>query len=103
MDHCPIIVHTPMQLEKINKPFQFFNFMTHLEGFKDAVDKAWSSTWYGDHMSILSKKIKEVKQALVALNKANGNVHSNVAQSRSTLHNIQNQLQLDPHNSALME
>ena len=31
-----------MELERVNKPFQYFNFMSDLEGFKEEVIKAWS-------------------------------------------------------------
>lgn len=96
MDHHPLILSVPMNLERYSKPFQFFNFMTEIPGFKDAVSKAWSSTWYGNPMNILCRKLKLVKRELVKLNKDHGNFQNNVNTARSRLHILQEQLTLMP-------
>lgn len=103
MDHCPLVVHTPMQLDKVHKPFQYFKFMSTLPSFYATVEKAWNTSWYGDPMAVLNRKLKDVKQALIQLNKDNGNVHSNVTQSKANLFLIQDRLRQDPHNPALLD
>lgn len=40
MDHCPLILTVPMELERYFKPFQFFNFMIDLNGFLETVSKS---------------------------------------------------------------
>lgn len=44
MDHNPLLFTAPMHLEKINKPFQFYNFMCDIEGFQEVVKNAWSES-----------------------------------------------------------
>ncbi|KAL8098626.1 hypothetical protein AgCh_031406 [Apium graveolens] len=64
----------------------------------EVVLKGWDSQWYGDPMSILCRKVKEVKMELKKLNNSHGNVSSNVAVAREALAEIQNALSLDPTN-----
>lgn len=103
MDHCSLILTVPMTIERYSKPFQFFNFMINLDGFLDTVKTAWDAPLHGDHMSILCRKLKLVKSALIDLNKKNGNLHSNVAQARATLNEIQTDLTLDPNDLEHLE
>lgn len=96
MDHCPIVIHVPMNLEKIVKPFQFLNYMCDLDGFLEVVNKAWSDQWYGNPMAILCRRLKCVKQELVILNKNRGNAHSNVKTTRAKLKEVQDSLASSP-------
>lgn len=52
--------------------------MKDTSGFHEAVQKAWNTSWFGYPMGILYRKLKLVKSELVKLNKAHGNLHSNV-------------------------
>ena len=84
MDHNPLFLSVPMTLQRSRKPFQFFNFMKDFPQFQSTVHSAWhSQPWFGDPMMILQKKLKTVKQALIALNKTVGNAHSNVDTARA--------------------
>ncbi|KAL8117310.1 hypothetical protein AgCh_015279 [Apium graveolens] len=99
MDHTPLLLHVPMKLEKLIKPFQFFDYMKDLEGFHEEVRKGWSTVWYGDPMAIICQELKEVKTELRALNKAHGNLHNNFKAAREHLSTIQQSLNdnfLDP-------
>ncbi|XP_074328140.1 uncharacterized protein LOC141666056 [Apium graveolens] len=78
MDHNPLFYEDPLHLQKIRKPFQFFNFMLHLPGFLDVVRQASTPDCHGEPMTILIKKLQVTKKALRVFNKAQGNVHSNV-------------------------
>ena len=102
MDHNPLILNSPMLLEKITKPFQYFSFMNNIEGFQDTVRNAWNCSWFGNPMSILAVKLKAVKKALIELNKANGNLQNNVSKSRSDLAAIQELLLANPQDSELL-
>lgn len=62
--------------------------MKDIVGFVEAARKAWVTSWFGNPLGVLCKKLKMVKQELVKLNKANGNLHSNVASARHRLHSI---------------
>ncbi|XP_074337166.1 uncharacterized protein LOC141674337 [Apium graveolens] len=101
MDHTPLLFHKPMQLEKICKPFQFFNFMRDIIGFQEAVMRGWAYTCSGDPMSILCRKLKEVKVELKTLNKQHGNLHRNVSIARTNLQEIQDAIDMDLLNSVL--
>ncbi|KAL8107498.1 hypothetical protein AgCh_024056 [Apium graveolens] len=101
MDHAPLLLHIPMQLEKIRKPFQFFNFMRDIIGFQEAVMRGWAYTCSGDPMSILYRKLKEVKVELKTLNKQHGNLHTNVSIARTNLQEIREAIDMDPLNSVL--
>ncbi|XP_074337173.1 uncharacterized protein LOC141674345 [Apium graveolens] len=101
MDHAPLLLHIPMQLEKIRKPFQFFNFMRDIIGFQEAVMRGWAYTCSRDPMSILCHKLKEVKVELKTLNKQHGNLHTNVFIARTNLQEIQEAIDMDLLNSVL--
>lgn len=92
MDHCPLVFSTPMQLERFSKPFQFYNFMTDLDGFAEAVSSAWSGEWFGDPMAILVRRLQVTKKSLVGLNKKHGNVRANVQLARMKLVDIQDRM-----------
>lgn len=57
MDHNPLILNVPIELDKVPKPFQYFNFMCDLEGFHESVRVAWhEETWFGDPMAVFRVK-----------------------------------------------
>ncbi|KAL8108075.1 hypothetical protein AgCh_024496 [Apium graveolens] len=76
--------------------------MSDIEGFTNAVTQAWQTPWYGDPMGILRKKLKLVKQELIKLNKANGNVNHNVQRARQDLQPVQDALSFSPTNAHLL-
>lgn len=92
MDHCPLMLHIPIEVDKINKQFHYFYHMSNIEGFEDVVTRAWISDWYGDSMSIMCKKLNLVKQELFIFNKRCGNVQNNVHIARQELNSIQEKL-----------
>ena len=104
MDHNPLFLSVPMALQHSRKPFQFFNFMKDFPQFQSTVHSAWhSQPWFGDPMMILQKKLKNVKQALIALNKTVGNAHSNVDTARASVAAVQLCLVDDRSNRAFLE
>lgn len=62
--------------------------MCNLEEYQDIIKETWQEQWFGDPMAILCKKLRQAKQALIGLNKRNGNVHSNVDIARKELHDL---------------
>lgn len=102
MDHSPLLLYVPMDLEKYSKPFQFFNVMLELPGFAEVVKNVWDTRLYGDPMAILVRKLQLLKIQLVTLNKKNGNVQSNVELARVDLAGIQNSLSLNVNDPILL-
>ncbi|XP_074347168.1 uncharacterized protein LOC141685998 [Apium graveolens] len=92
MDHNQLFLTVPMVLDRLPKPFQFFNYMSSLPSFLNLVQSAWNTTCHGDPMGIFCKKLKLVKGELVKLNKAHGNFHTLVHSARATIHDIQDLL-----------
>ncbi|XP_074342521.1 uncharacterized protein LOC141680108 [Apium graveolens] len=89
MDHKALLFEEPMQLQKISKPFQFFNYMVDVPGFHATVDKAWSLICSGSCYAKFASKLKETKVLLCQLNRAHGNVSSNVLTVRANLADLQ--------------
>ena len=102
MDHNPMILSIPIQVEPIKKCFQFFNHMLQWEGFKDTVANVWNSPLYGNPMAILCRKLQQVKTKIKELNRKNGNMHLIVDAARIELQNIQKDLADDLSNSNLL-
>ncbi|XP_074346531.1 uncharacterized protein LOC141685321 [Apium graveolens] len=89
MDHNALLFEEPMQLQKISKPFQFFNYMVDVPGFHATVDKSWSLICSGSCYAKFASKLKETKVLLRQLNRAHGNVSSNVLTARANLAHLQ--------------
>ncbi|XP_074342984.1 uncharacterized protein LOC141680747 [Apium graveolens] len=89
MDHNSIFFEDPMQLQKLNKHFQFFNFMADIPGFHDVIEKAWSLQCSGPCYNRFASRLKETKVFLRQLNRDHGNVSSNVLIARANLEDIQ--------------
>ena len=102
MDHNPIILSIPVQVEVIRKCFQFFNYMLEWEGFKDMIATVWASPLYGNPMAILCRKLQLVKTKIKEINRNSGNVHANVVAARAELQVIQKDLAGNPVNSNLL-
>lgn len=98
-DHSPIILYSGIQLHKVPRPFQFFNFMLDLDGFSATVQDAWNSHVTGNPMYILAEKLRRTKKALISLNSI-GNLSSNVKNLQAELLSIQSALNESPTNSS---
>lgn len=57
LDYNPLILNVPFFLEKYKKPFQFFGFMTELEGFMKLLEKC-GILHCMDPMSILFRTLQ---------------------------------------------
>lgn len=102
-DHNPLLVKMHLETPKINKPFQFFTFMSELDGFMDVIGNAWGNYVGGDPFFILGQKLKLVKQGLIDLNKKQGNLTSNVSLARSDLKKTQHLQSHDLENVDLIK
>ncbi|XP_074378640.1 uncharacterized protein LOC141720187 [Apium graveolens] len=102
MDHCLLLLTVPLNVEINAKPFQYFNFLSKIQGFRDTVAAAWSYSPNGDPMNILNDKLKRVKKGLIALNKKQGNAHSNVSRARDVLKRIQDKMRMGPINNSMI-
>ena len=95
-DHCPIGLHLGLQIDKVRKPFQFFNHLINHEHFLDTIKAAWDTNVHGDPWYILTSKLKRVKTSLISLNTQNGNVHNSVLAARTALLNFQENMPVQP-------
>lgn len=93
-DHCPILLHTGIELPKVQKPFQFFNFMIDLDGYRATVLEAWGCSISGNPLYVLAEKLRRLKKALIALNRQHGHLPSNVQSLRSDLHATKHSIDL---------
>lgn len=66
--------------------------MCDVDGFSHTIQQAGSDTWFRIPIAIFMSRMESIKRALVYLNKAHGNVHSNVHMARNNLGIIQDQL-----------
>ncbi|XP_074375414.1 uncharacterized protein LOC141717219 [Apium graveolens] len=89
MDHNVILFEEPMQLQKVNKPFQFFNYMIDITGFHVAVDKAWSLPCSSSCYAQFASRLRETKLLLRQLNMSHGDVSSNILVARANLEELQ--------------
>lgn len=103
MDHNPLVFEEPMQLQKFGKPFQFFNFMIDNLGFLDLVACAWTLECNGSLMTQFLAKLKHTKLILHDLNKANGNIQSNVQLAHAHLVDFQDKLKCTTDPSLLIQ
>lgn len=95
-DHCPAMISTGAIREIIHRPFQFFNHLALLPGFKDDVSNAWSDDVRGDPWYVLTVKLKRVKAALKMMNNSRGDLHAAVDLARNNLLNFQELMPLNP-------
>ncbi|XP_074351412.1 uncharacterized protein LOC141690518 [Apium graveolens] len=103
MDHNALLFEEPIQLQKIGKPFQFFNYMIDVPGFQDSVEKAWSLSCSGSCYAKFAHKLKELKVLLRQLNKAHDNVSSNMLVTQANLEQLQVNMLNNQDSSLLSE
>lgn len=63
--------------------------MIELEGYSDLISSWWNIQLNRNPLSILSKKLKRVKRALINLNIQHGNLSTNDSTARAALHSVQ--------------
>lgn len=101
-DHSPIAIYLGCPVDRVPKPFQFFNHLIQHERFLETVKHAWSVHISGDPWFILTQKLKLTKSALRNLNMSNGNVHSKVMLAKHDLLNFQKDMSSPPSSSELI-
>ena len=102
-DHSPIGILLGLHVEKVHKPFQFFNHLIYHRDFLEVVRSAWNIEVAGNPWFILTSKLKSVKVALRRLNSLNGNLQEIVLTARNNLLSFQENLPLIPSSSQLQD
>lgn len=64
--------------------------------------KSSTAKSFGDPMSIICQRLRDVKKALVTLNKDHGNVRSIFHTARDSLNVVREKLMLDPRDPLLL-
>lgn len=88
-DHSLVLLNTGIQFSKPRRQFQYFNHMSILDGFHEAVRLAWDTHFYGNPFYVFSEKLKCTKKALSSLNISMGNLTTLVKIARDDLHLVQ--------------
>lgn len=101
-DHSPVMLQLGTQSSFLKKPFQFFNHLLKVEGFRDCVFTAWNQNNQGNPFTVFTDKLKRTKKALISLNRTLGNLFSSVKLATEDLHHIQSLLQANPLDPALI-
>lgn len=102
-DHSPALVSMGRLMERLKKPFQIYQHIFAAPNFASTVEMAWNIVVQGDPWFILTQKLKNVKKALIALNKSGGNLHDNVALARDALLQYQSDMPVIPSEAHFIE
>ncbi|XP_074328115.1 uncharacterized protein LOC141666028 [Apium graveolens] len=89
MDHNPILYEELIQINRVGKPFQFFNFMLEIPEFTSVATSSWSRNCVGNHLVQFNFKLKNVKTALRDINKRHRDLHVVVHSLRDDLKETQ--------------
>ncbi|XP_035839381.1 uncharacterized protein LOC118486758 [Helianthus annuus] len=100
-DHCPCILSIPEALKLKPRPFKFANFLVFKPEFLEIVNKHWIINVDGVHQFRVVKKLKSLKHPLRSLLFKQGNLHKKVETIRLKLDDIQQKIDLEPHNADL--
>nr|GEU62933.1 RNA-directed DNA polymerase, eukaryota, reverse transcriptase zinc-binding domain protein [Tanacetum cinerariifolium] len=102
-DHSPSVLKIPTVSKPKPKPFKFFNFLIHKEGFHNVVSNSWNLNVNGCAMFKLVKKLKGLKSPFRKLLHEYGNLHARVNNLRVELDAAQSALDLNPTCTLLKE
>ncbi|XP_062114379.1 uncharacterized protein LOC133825461 [Humulus lupulus] len=102
-DHSPTVVSLSKAMELGKKPFRYFKMWQKFKGYHQYVREAWCKLVQGTPMFRVVAKLKRVKIALKNLNTCIvGDISTSYFQSEQLLHQVQQQVNGDPHNPQLI-
>ncbi|GKD87355.1 RNA-directed DNA polymerase, eukaryota, reverse transcriptase zinc-binding domain protein, partial [Tanacetum coccineum] len=93
----------PNNLQKRKKSFRFSNFVSDKEEFHEIVKNCWNIDHNGCQMFKSTRKLKALKKPLKRLAWKNGDLFDKVKSLRDKLKDVQNRIDIDPHNKLLRE
>ncbi|PWA86907.1 RNA-directed DNA polymerase, eukaryota, Reverse transcriptase zinc-binding domain protein [Artemisia annua] len=102
-DHSHCVLRIPQVAMLKPKPFKFYNFLVHKEGFIDTANSGWNLNVIGCAMYRVVKRLKGLKSPFRKLLHNQGNLHDRVDRLRKELDEVQKAIDKDPFNSALRE
>ncbi|WJX72805.1 hypothetical protein P8452_56647 [Trifolium repens] len=97
-DHFPILLDFKVTTISVASQFKFLRMWSNHPDYENVIIDSWNVEFPGCAMSILSKKLKLVKDNLKVWNKSSfGNVHDSVTAAENNLNHIHDQiLDIDP-------
>ncbi|XP_062085850.1 uncharacterized protein LOC133791958 [Humulus lupulus] len=102
-DHSPAVVSLSKAMELGKKPFRYFKMWQKFKGYHQYVREARCKLVQGTPMFRVVAKLKRVKTALKNLNTCIvGDISTSYFQSEQLLHQVQQQVNGDPHNPQLI-
>ena len=70
-DHAPMVLHFIATTDSGSKLFRYFNFWAQCDGYKEVINKAWSTGFNGSPQFQVAHELKEVKINLKEWRKTN--------------------------------
>ena len=102
-DHYPLLMEFKTDNLQFASSFKFQKMWTMHQGCKQVIADCWNDRVVGNHMHILSTKLKNLKAKLKIWNKeVFGNVHNFVKDAEQKLTDIQTQIHNEGHSDILM-
>ncbi|CAN1304339.1 Transposon TX1 uncharacterized 149 kDa protein [Linum perenne] len=103
-DHSSILVQLDSTYYSYPKPFRFFDFWVHQNGYHDCVQSSWSKFTAGDPMLRLFRKQRSLKPILRMFNRTHfSDIYVRVKQAASSLAAVQFQLLSNPSCELVLE
>ncbi|OMO60226.1 reverse transcriptase [Corchorus capsularis] len=96
-DHCLMNIITDVKIFSPPKPFKFFNFWTKHDDFLPLVNRVWQEPVFGNPMSRLFNKLKNLKPHLTNFNREHfGNLPQKVVEKKAEIVVLQRNLLTSP-------
>ncbi|XP_020262214.1 uncharacterized protein LOC109838161 [Asparagus officinalis] len=102
-DHCPALISIYEEDRHGKKPFRFFKMWTKHSNYLPTVSSIWQKQVKGCKMYSVFLKLKNLREVLKDLNRNHfGNISEQVCRAKNALEEVQQKLQIDPFNQALI-
>ena len=97
-DHSPCLVYSSAVVERSNKGFKYFSFLSTHRKFKDVIIEAWQvEVGVGSKLFVLAQTMRVVKAACRKLNREGfGNIQQRTKESLEKLEEIQAAMMITP-------
>ncbi|XP_070032114.1 uncharacterized protein LOC142168111 [Nicotiana tabacum] len=102
-DHSPVVIQLWKRGATYPKPFKLYMVTMDHQDFSPLVNRVWKQQEKGDHMSLIWKKLKRIKDEAKGLNKSMAGYEQRLNQARHSLECVQVALVINPFDQMLIE
>lgn len=104
-DHSPILVYTSSMIQRSNKAYKYFSFLSIHPKFKDVIKEAWQQqVCVGSKLYTLGQKMRIVKAAYKRLNREGfGDINQRTKDSLAVLERVQADMLRSPSDMLFRE